>query len=70
MPAFVDFKRVVWHESFEPILQWFMAMSKIGHHFLCGDAIERWLFPLLLILAADLEEQYALFLDLDLGDCS
>lgn len=47
-----------------------MAMSKIGHHFLCGDAIERWLFPLLLILAADLEEQYALFLDLDLGDCS
>jgi hypothetical protein len=33
------------------------ALSEIGHHLLCGDGVDRTIFPHILILSADYEEQ-------------
>ncbi|KAG1830270.1 hypothetical protein DFJ58DRAFT_737038 [Suillus subalutaceus] len=45
-PGFVNLKRVVWHEAFLKLLE-LVAILKIA----------RWLFPIILILSADYEEQ-------------
>ncbi|KIM41796.1 hypothetical protein M413DRAFT_71191, partial [Hebeloma cylindrosporum] len=55
--GFVNFKRVVWHKTFWQILKDLEAIAKTGYYFKDGDIL-RWLFPLLLILSADYEEQY------------
>ena len=55
--AYVDFKTVVWHESFRKLLESIRDHSKLGFWFKCGDDIIRRLFPLILILSADYEEQ-------------
>ncbi|PPQ63348.1 hypothetical protein CVT24_006721, partial [Panaeolus cyanescens] len=55
-PEWVNFKRVIWHDSFRVLLK---AISmKFGHWLECGDSIERLLFPFIVILCADYEEQY------------
>ncbi|TFK20674.1 hypothetical protein FA15DRAFT_719445, partial [Coprinopsis marcescibilis] len=54
---FADFKRVVWHEGFEKILESIVDYSKTGYFFQCGDGVERRVFPLVMILSADYEEQ-------------
>ncbi|TFK17829.1 hypothetical protein FA15DRAFT_733009 [Coprinopsis marcescibilis] len=54
---FADFKRVVWHEGFENILESIVDYSKTGYFFQCGDGIQRGVFPLVMILLADYEEQ-------------
>ena len=59
--GYVNFKRVVWHWAFYEILESIRLLGKVGYKLLCGDNIMRWLFPLLLILSADYEEQYVLF---------
>ncbi|KAH8991412.1 hypothetical protein EDB86DRAFT_3183167 [Lactarius hatsudake] len=56
-PAFVNFKRTVWHESFFMIVQSITTHSKTGCWIECGDGVRRWLFPIILILSADYEEQ-------------
>ncbi|KAH9061804.1 hypothetical protein EDB83DRAFT_2506592 [Lactarius deliciosus] len=56
-PAFVNFKRTVWHESFFVIIQSIVTHSKTGCWLECGDGVKRWLFPMVLILSADYEEQ-------------
>ncbi|KAG1859232.1 hypothetical protein F4604DRAFT_1882756 [Suillus subluteus] len=58
-PGFVNFKRVVWHESFQKLLEMVARYSKTGYSHQCFDKITHWLFPILLILSADYEEQYA-----------
>ncbi|EDR00662.1 uncharacterized protein LACBIDRAFT_313195 [Laccaria bicolor S238N-H82] len=55
--AYVDFKTVVWHESFRKLLESIRDHSKLGFWFKCGDDIIRRLFALILILSADYEEQ-------------
>ena len=55
--AWVNFKRVVWHESFYKLLESIEIYSKIGCWVDCGDGVRRRIFPLILILAADYEEQ-------------
>ncbi|KAG1901040.1 uncharacterized protein F5891DRAFT_1128297 [Suillus fuscotomentosus] len=55
--GFVSFKRVVWHESFLKLLELVVQYSKTGYAHQCFDMIIRWLFPILLILSADYEEQ-------------
>jgi hypothetical protein len=55
--AFVDFKRMVWHESFEKLLDSIKEHSKTGFSVICGDRVERLLFPFVVILSADYEEQ-------------
>ena len=60
--GFVNHKQVVWHKSFFLLLETIILYSKTGFHHLCADQIRRWLFPILLILSADYEEQYVLSL--------
>jgi len=53
----VNFKRVIWHESFYKLLETIEAISATGCWVNCGDAVTRHIYPLILILAADYEEQ-------------
>ena len=55
--TFVNFKKVVWHEAFRKLMETFATYSKTGYWFTCGDSVTRHLFPLVLILSADYEEQ-------------
>ncbi|KAI0309431.1 hypothetical protein OF83DRAFT_1166855 [Amylostereum chailletii] len=56
-PGFANFKRVVWHQAFYEVLQSVIEASKTGQWFRCGVDQERHLFPMILILSADYEEQ-------------
>jgi hypothetical protein len=56
-PGFVNLKRVVWHEAFLKLLELVAQYSKSGYSHTCYDKIARWLFPIILILSADYEEQ-------------
>ncbi|KAF8148996.1 hypothetical protein K438DRAFT_2016359 [Mycena galopus ATCC 62051] len=55
-PAFSNFKNIVWHAAMYKLLETIAGISKVGHWTQCGDDLLRWLFPLVLILAADYEE--------------
>ncbi|KAG1739543.1 hypothetical protein EDB19DRAFT_1928076 [Suillus lakei] len=55
--GFTNLKRVIWHESFAVFLELVAQYSKTGYAHKCFDQILRWLFPILLILSADYEEQ-------------
>ncbi|KAG1756155.1 hypothetical protein EDD22DRAFT_981579 [Suillus occidentalis] len=55
--SFVNFKNAVWHESFLKLLEAVIVHSKSGYWFECWDRIQRLLWPLILILSADYEEQ-------------
>ncbi|KAG2151677.1 uncharacterized protein EDB93DRAFT_1240030 [Suillus bovinus] len=56
-PGFVNLKRVIWHEAFLKLLELVMQHSKSGYSHTCYDKIAHWLFPIILILSADYEEQ-------------
>ncbi|KAI0035349.1 hypothetical protein K488DRAFT_43506 [Vararia minispora EC-137] len=56
-PGFVNFKRVVWHESFLVVIKTIAQHSKTGFLVICGDDVRRQFFPTILILSADYEEQ-------------
>jgi len=55
--GYVNFKRVVWHSSFYELLDSIRDYSKTGFHIKCADGIVRRLYPVILILSADYEEQ-------------
>ncbi|KAG1868959.1 hypothetical protein DFJ58DRAFT_714136 [Suillus subalutaceus] len=55
--GFTNLKHVIWHESFAVFLELVAQYSKTGYAHKCFDQILRWLFPILLILSADYEEQ-------------
>ncbi|KAG2018372.1 hypothetical protein CC2G_007806 [Coprinopsis cinerea AmutBmut pab1-1] len=54
---YADWKRVVWHDSFRKLLDSIRGHAKNGCWVRCGDGIERFLFPCIIILSADYEEQ-------------
>lgn len=54
---YVNFKRVVWHESFRKFLESIKDYSCTGYWKKCGDSIERLLFPFVYVLSSDYEEQ-------------
>lgn len=56
-PRWVDFKRVIWHESFYKLVETIETASVVGRWVNCGDGVARHIYPLILILAADFEEQ-------------
>jgi len=56
-PSWVNFKNTVWHESLAKILSSLASRSSTGQWFECLDDVQRWFFPLALILSADYEEQ-------------
>ena len=53
----INFKRVIWHESFYKLLETIEQISSSGCSIICGDGVERNICPLIMILAADYEEQ-------------
>ncbi|KAF8971925.1 hypothetical protein BDZ97DRAFT_1901552 [Flammula alnicola] len=55
--SFVNLKRIVWHDGFKEILKSIVEYAKTGIWQNCADGIRRWLFPIILILSADYEEQ-------------
>ncbi|KAG2141316.1 hypothetical protein DEU56DRAFT_755019 [Suillus clintonianus] len=55
--SFMNFKNAVWHKSFFLLLEAVIQHSKTGYWLDCGDMIRRFLWPLILILSADYEEQ-------------
>ena len=52
-----NFKRVVWHKAFYKLLESIEEYSKTGCWVRCSDGVERRIYPLILILAADYKEQ-------------
>lgn len=60
--GFVNFKRVVWHESFYEILRSIEQYSQVGLSYHCADDILRWIYFIILIISADYEEQYVLYI--------
>ena len=48
---------MIWHDSFYKLLESIEALSVTGVGVNCGDGIMRVIYPLILILAADYEEQ-------------
>ncbi|KAG1826384.1 hypothetical protein DFJ58DRAFT_719975 [Suillus subalutaceus] len=54
---YVDFKNAVWHTLFYQLLASVAKHSNTGYWFECGDGIQHRLWPLVLILSADYEEQ-------------
>ncbi|TFK46324.1 hypothetical protein OE88DRAFT_1715060 [Heliocybe sulcata] len=56
-PDYVNFKNAVWHESFKQLLASVKQYSKTGIWVPCADGETRHLFPAILILTADYEEQ-------------
>ncbi|KIJ58589.1 hypothetical protein HYDPIDRAFT_178048 [Hydnomerulius pinastri MD-312] len=61
-PGFVNFKNAVWHESFLRILHSLAQWTEDGGWVNCWDNIARLFYPLILILAADYEEQMVMAL--------
>ncbi|KAG2049418.1 hypothetical protein BDR06DRAFT_893895, partial [Suillus hirtellus] len=59
--GFTNLKRVIWHESFAVFLELVAQYSKTGYAHKCFDQILHWLFPILLILSADYEEQCVIY---------
>lgn len=53
----VDHKRRVWHESVTEILASIRNAAAFGMPVLCGDGIRRVIYPNILIISADYDEQ-------------
>jgi hypothetical protein len=56
-PSFANFKNAVWHESFYKLLESIVQLRHTGYWFEGLDKIRYLLWPLILILSADYEEQ-------------
>ena len=57
---YINLKHVVWHECFKEVLKSIVEYSKTGIWKDCADGVRRWLYPIILILSADYEEQYVI----------
>lgn len=55
--SYVDFKRVVWHRAFYEILKSIEQYAKTGCSVLCGDGVVRRIWPYIIMVSADYEEQ-------------
>jgi hypothetical protein len=55
--AYINFKHAVWHQAFYTVIESIAKFSKTGCWFRCSDGVTCWLFPIVLILSADYEEQ-------------
>jgi hypothetical protein len=58
--GFVDFKRVVWHKAFYEIVESIEIYAELGFALDCGDGVRRKIYPFILIVSADYEEQYVM----------
>jgi hypothetical protein len=55
--GWVDFKRAVWHVSFFKLLTSIESLSRTGHAYPCADGTVWKIYPIILMLVADFEEQ-------------
>ncbi|PPQ74821.1 hypothetical protein CVT26_005455 [Gymnopilus dilepis] len=55
--AFVNLKREIWHRAMQEIISSIEQYTILGTSMLCADQVERQIFPHILILSADFEEQ-------------
>ncbi|KAG2356490.1 hypothetical protein BDR07DRAFT_1453395 [Suillus spraguei] len=55
--SFVNFKNVIWHESFKCLPKSLTPLLKTSFCIKCWDGIEHLFYPLILILSANYEEQ-------------
>ncbi|KAI5990557.1 hypothetical protein F5J12DRAFT_727582 [Pisolithus orientalis] len=55
--SFANFKNLIWHELFKEILDTISVYLKNGCWVTCWDGVPHQLFPTILILSADYEEQ-------------
>ncbi|KAF9643387.1 hypothetical protein BDM02DRAFT_3104488, partial [Thelephora ganbajun] len=56
-PGWVNFKWVIWHDSFYKLLESIEAYSVVGCWVKCSDGVMQYIYPLVLMLTADYEEQ-------------
>ncbi|KJA14864.1 hypothetical protein HYPSUDRAFT_119953, partial [Hypholoma sublateritium FD-334 SS-4] len=54
---FMNAKRTVWHTAFYEIVKSIEQYTESGTTVICGDKIERQIFPRVLFLSANYEEQ-------------
>ena len=55
--SWVNFKNAIWHKSFHKLLQSIEVYAVTGYSLKCGDHVHRNIFPFIVILSADYEEQ-------------
>ncbi|KAI6011650.1 hypothetical protein EDC04DRAFT_2871060 [Pisolithus marmoratus] len=55
--SYTNLKRVVWHQAFLKLLDSITCLSKVGFTYKTYDDLMRTLYPIILILSADYEEQ-------------
>ena len=53
----MNFKNIVWHESFNKLVESIKGYSKTGCWVWCSDEVDQHIYPVILILVADYEEQ-------------
>ena len=56
--GFVDLKQVVWHKAFYKIVESIEQYTELGFVLDCGDGVRQKIYPFILIVSADYEEQY------------
>ncbi|KAG1891827.1 uncharacterized protein F5891DRAFT_1131475 [Suillus fuscotomentosus] len=55
--SYTNLKHVIWHAAFIKLLESITPYPKTGFAHICFDAVMWWLYPLILLLSADYEEQ-------------
>ncbi|KAG1851348.1 hypothetical protein DFJ58DRAFT_729007 [Suillus subalutaceus] len=55
--SYTNLKRVIWHKAFIKLLESIILCSKTGFAHKCFNTTMWWLYPLILLLSADYEEQ-------------
>jgi hypothetical protein len=50
----------MWHKAFGTLLESIVLLLKTGFFYICFDGVSRILYPIILILSADYEEQQVL----------
>lgn len=54
----VDLKREVWHSAVRKVVESIKTHAEFGRSIRCGDGKERQIFPRIIMISADYEEQY------------
>ena len=58
--GYINMKHRMYHAGIRKILERFYAAGESGIMWHCGDDIDRLIVPIMLLLAGDYEEQYAI----------
>ena len=61
--SFKEHKWRVWHKALREMLKSLEQYSRDGYSFVGADGVKRVVYPCVLILSADYEEQYVLEVD-------